>query len=91
MSLIRSNGEKKIDSDIGTDEREGVDLNTIPKPCLMIERTHLLFVNSPHCSTKWANLSPTGISGYVKIGSGKDWLSELCVEDKACLEDKNCL
>ena len=44
----------------------------------MIESTHFLFVNSHHCSTKWANLPPTGISGHGKIGSGKGWLSELC-------------
>ena len=38
----------------------------------------MLFVNSPSCSTKWANLPPTGISGHVKIGNRKGWLSELC-------------
>ena len=35
-------------------------------------------MNSSHCSTKWVNLLPTGISGRGKIGSGKGWLSELC-------------
>ena len=63
---------------MGTDKRWGVDLNGIMKPSRTIERTHLLFVSSPHCSTKWANLPPTGISGRGKIGSGKGWLSELC-------------
>ena len=53
-------------------------MNGILKPSRTIERTHLLFVNSPHCSTKWVNLPPTGISGCGKIGSGKGWLSELC-------------
>ena len=38
----------------------------------------MLFFNSPHCSTKWANLPPTGISGRGKIDRGKGWLSELC-------------
>ena len=52
----------------------------------MIERTHLLSVNSSHCSTKQANLPPTGISGCGKMGSGKGWVSEL-VEDEASLEE----
>ena len=69
---------RKTDSLIRTDEREGADLNGLLKPSRTIERTHLLCVNSPHCSTKWANLPPTGISGRGKIGSGKGWLSELC-------------
>ena len=73
-SLVPVTG-KKIDSGLmGTDDRGGVDLNGIPKPLRIIEWTHLLFVNSPHCSTKWA----TGISGPSKISSGKGWLSELC-------------
>ena len=38
----------------------------------------MLFVNSPHCSIKCANLPPTGILVHGKIGSGKGWLSELC-------------
>ena len=63
---------------IGTDKRGGVDLNGILKPSQTKERTHLLFVNSLHCSTKWANLPPTLISEGGKIGSGKGWLSELC-------------
>ena len=52
-------------------------MNGILKLSRTIERTHLLCVNSPHCSTKWANLPPTGVSGHGKIGSGKGWLSEL--------------
>ena len=40
--------ERQTDSDIGTDERGGVDLNGILKPSRMIGRTHFLFVNSPH-------------------------------------------
>ena len=35
-------------------------------------------MNSSHCSTKCANLSPTGMSGRGSTGSGKGWLSELC-------------
>ena len=66
---------RKIDSDIS---ELTIDLNGILKPSRTIERTYLLFVNSPHCSTKWATLPPTGISGHGKIGSGKGWLSELC-------------
>ena len=50
----------------------------ILKPSWTIERTHLFLVTSPHCSTKWANLPLTGISGPGKIGSGKGWLSEFC-------------
>ena len=60
---------------IGTDE---IALNDILNLCRTTERTHLLFVNSPHCFTKWANLPPTGIPGCGKTGSGKGWLSELC-------------
>ena len=52
--------------------------NGILKPCRPIERTHLLSVNSSHCSTKWANLPPTGISWRGSTGSGKGWLSKLC-------------
>ena len=61
--------ERKTDRVIGADDRGKVDLNGILKPSQMIERTHLLFVNSPHCSTKWTNLLPTEISGHGKIGS----------------------
>ena len=50
----------------------------ILKPSQSIERTHLLFVSSPHSSTKRANLPPTGISVRGKICSGNGWLSELC-------------
>ena len=53
-------------------------MNDILKPSRTIEGTNLLFVNSPHCSRKWANLPPTEISGRGKIGSGKGWLLELC-------------
>ena len=35
-------------------------------------------VNSSHCSTKWANLPPTGRSRRGNAGSGKGWLSYLC-------------
>ena len=70
---------RKIDSDLSELTKEwGVGLNGILKPSRMIERTHLLFVNSPNCSRKWANLPPTGRSGCGKTGSEKDWLSELC-------------
>ena len=47
----------------------------ILKPCRTIERTHLLSVNSSHCSKKWANRPPTGMSGRGSAGSGKGWLS----------------
>ena len=77
MISSRNNGEEDWLRLIGTDKRGGVGLNGILKPSQTIGRTHLLFVNSHHCSTKWAN-PPTGISGRGKIGSGKSWLSELC-------------
>ena len=53
-------------------------MNGILKPFQTIERTHLLSVNFSHCSTKWANLPPTGMPGLGKTGSGKGWLSQLC-------------
>ena len=53
-------------------------MNGIFKPFCMIEKTHLLSVNSSHCSTKWANLPPTGMSGRGSTVSGKGWLSEFC-------------
>ena len=82
---------RKIDSDLWELIKEGeLDLNGILKLSLTIERTHLLFVDSPHCSTKWANLPPIGITGRSKIGSGEGWLSEF-VEDEACLAEGNCL
>ena len=55
----------------------------------MIDRTHLLFVNSPHCSTKWANLPPTGISRRDKAMERVGFQN--FVEDEACLEEGNCL
>ena len=78
MISSHSNGEEDWLRLMGTGERVGVDLNGILKRSQRIERTHLLFVNSPQCSSKWANLPPTGISGLSKIGSEKRWLSELC-------------
>ena len=68
---------RKIHSLIGNVDRGGVELNGNLKPSSKKERTHLFWVNSPHYSTKWANLPPTDISGCGKIGSGKGWLSEL--------------
>ena len=87
-SLLAVTG--KTDSDLLELMKEGVDLNGTLKPCRTIERTHLLFVNSPHCFTKWANLPPSGISGRGKIGSAKVNFQNF-VEDQACLEEGNCL
>ena len=64
--------------EIGTTDKGGTDLNGILNPFQMIERTHLLSVNSSHCSTKWANLPPTGMSGRGKTDSGKGWTSIFC-------------
>ena len=56
----------------------GTDLNGILNPFQTIERTHLLSVSSSHCSTKWANLPLTGMSGRGRTGSGKGWTSAFC-------------
>ena len=61
-------------------------MNGILKPFRTIERTHLLSVNFSHCSTKWANLPPTGISGLGKTGSGKGGFHNF-VEEEALLEE----
>ena len=56
----------------------------------MIERTHLLFVNSPHCSTKWANLLPLEYLGVARWAVERVGFQNF-VEDEACLEEGNCL
>ena len=73
---------------IGTDRRGWAELNDIPKPSRTIERTHLFCVNSPPCSTKLANLPPTGISGRGKIMERVGFQN--FVEDEACLDEGNC-
>ena len=77
-SLPLNNREKDRLRLIGTTERGGANLNSILKPFRTIEMTHLLSVNSSYCSTKWANLPPTGISCRGNTSSGKGWISELC-------------
>ena len=65
-SLLAITG-RKIDL-IRTTDWGGADVNVILNPFRAIVRTHLLSVNSSYCSTEWANLPPTGMSGH-----GKDW------------------
>ena len=64
-------------------------MNGILKPCRTIERTHLLSVNSFHCSTKWANRPPTGMSGRDMQAVERVGFHNF-VEEEAGLEEGNC-
>lgn len=56
----------------------------------MIEITHSLLVISPHCSAKWADLPPTGIS-LVTWKAVENAVLENLEEEETDLEEGNCL